>query len=55
MSIFLFILLKMQWLSGTEFASNAGDARVVGSIPGSKDPLEEEMETHSSILVWRIP
>ena len=22
---------------------------------GWKDPLEEEMATHSSILVWRIP
>ena len=22
---------------------------------GHKDPLEEEMATHSSILVWRIP
>ena len=22
---------------------------------GQEDPLEEEMETHSSILVWRIP
>ena len=22
---------------------------------GWEDPLEEEMETHSSILAWRIP
>ena len=22
---------------------------------GGEDPLEEEMETHSSILAWRIP
>ena len=27
---------------------NAGDAGDVGSIPGSEDPLEEEMPTHSS-------
>ena len=26
-----------------------------GSIPGSEDPLEEEMETLSSILAWEIP
>ena len=26
----------------------------VGSV-GWKDPLEKEMATHSSILVWRIP
>ena len=25
-----------------------------GSIPGSGDPLEEGMATHSSILAWRI-
>ena len=24
-------------------------------IPGWKDPLEEGMATHSSILAWRIP
>ena len=31
--------------------ANAGDA---GSIPGSEDPPEEEMATHSSILAWEI-
>ena len=28
------------------------DAGDTGSIPGSKDPLEKEMATHSSILAW---
>ena len=36
--------------------ANAGDS---GDIQlqslGQEDPLEEEMATHSSILVWRIP
>ena len=32
--------------SGKESACNAGDTR---------DPLEEGMATHSSILAWRIP
>ena len=32
--------------------TNAGD---VGSIPGSEDPLEEGMASHSSIVAWRIP
>ena len=33
--------------------ANAGNA---GSSPESEeDPLEKEMATHSSILVWRIP
>ena len=27
----------------------------LGSIPGSEDPLEKEMATHSSILAWKIP
>jgi len=26
-----------------------------GSIPGQEDPLEKEIETHSSILTWKIP
>ena len=33
---------------GEEFACNAGDL-------GWKDPLEEGMATHSSILAWRVP
>ena len=32
--------------------ANAGDK---GSIPRSKDPLEKEMATHSSIFAWEIP
>ena len=35
--------------------ANAGDIREVGSTPGQKDPLEEEMAAHSSILVRKIP
>ena len=35
--------------------ANAGDARDLGSIPGSGRPLEKEMATHSSTLAWRIP
>ena len=36
--------------------ANVGDARDAGLIPAvRKDPLEEEMATHSDILAWRIP
>ena len=35
--------------------ARARDLRDTGSIPGSEDPLEEGMATHSSILSWRIP
>ena len=47
---------RHMWFScssvGKEPASNAGDQ---GSFPGSGDPLEKEMATHSSILAWKIP
>ena len=36
-------------------SASAGDVRDVGSIPGSEDPLEKGMATHSSIFAWRIP
>ena len=35
--------------------SHSANARDPGSIPGSEDPLEKGMATHSSILAWRIP
>ena len=35
--------------------ASAGDIRDSGLIPGSEDPLEEGMATHSSVLAWRIP
>ena len=34
---------------------NAGELRDAVSILGSEDPVEEGVETHSSILAWRIP
>ena len=41
-----------RWFIDRESAGQAGD---VGSIPGSEDPVEEEMTTHSSILAWEVP
>ena len=35
--------------------SNAGDVETWIRSLGQEDPLEKEMATHSSILVWRIP
>ena len=40
---------------GSEVKASAYDAGDLGSIPGSEDPLEKEMATHSSTLAWRIP
>ena len=37
---------------GKESVCNTED---LGSVPGSEDPLENEMGTHSSIFAWRIP
>ena len=37
---------------GKESACSVGD---LGLIPGLKDPLEEGMATHSSILACRVP
>ena len=35
--------------------ANAGDRRDRGSILGLEDPLEKEMATSSSVLVWKNP
>ena len=37
---------------GKESTCSTGDP---GSMPGSEDPLEKGMATHSSVLAWRIP
>ena len=48
LSLLLYSLLEIpQWLSGKESTCNAGDTEEMGLIPGSEDPLEEGMETHS--------
>ena len=39
-----------RWLSGKESACNAGESGDTGLIPGSGNPLEKKMATHSSIL-----
>ena len=52
------LLIKMfKWTSPvaqTVKNSHAMQTTWVQSL-GGEDPLEEEMETHSSILAWRIP
>jgi len=35
--------------------ANAGDIGEIGLILEQKDPLEEEMATHFSMLAWKIP
>ena len=40
-------------LSSKKSACNAREAGDPGLILGREDPLEKEMATHSSILVWK--
>ena len=48
----LYMVGLSRWLSSKESTCQEGD---VGSIPGSRSPLEKEMATHCSILAWEIP
>ena len=41
------------WLSSKESACNARPTWAQSL--GQEDPLEDGMETHSSILAWKIP
>ena len=40
-----------RWLSGREYNCSAEDACL---ILGGEDPLKKRVETHSSILAWKI-
>ena len=57
LSDFTFTFMNYQrlarWHSGKESACQEMQETWIRS-PGEKDPLEEEMATHSSILAWRI-
>ena len=43
------------WHRGKESTCQCRRHKRCGFFLGQKDPLEEEMATHSSILAWRIP
>ena len=59
-SSLIYDLLHGRWQTGASLV-----ARIVKNLPamqetwtqslGQEDPLEKDMETHSSILAWRIP
>ena len=44
----------MGFLGSASDKEPTGEIRDLGLIPGSEDPLEEGVATHSSILAWRI-
>ena len=43
-----------RWLSGKEFACNAGVTGDAGLICGLEDPLDQAWATPSNILAWKI-
>ena len=45
----------MDFPGGSDGKKSACNVGGLGSIPGSGRSPVEEMATHSSILVWRIP
>ena len=54
--MYMILTANSSWLSGKESA-HSGDTGDASLIPGLASflPLEEEMATCSSILVWEIP
>ena len=50
-----FLALAKEMLVVKNLPEKTGDFRDMGLIPGSRKSHGEEMETHSSILAWRIP
>ena len=52
---YLFEKYSYGFSGGSDGEESASNERDPGSIPGSEDPLEKGMATHSSILAWRIP
>ena len=45
----------MGFLAGSVVKNPSASQEMWDRFLGQKDPLEEEMATHSSILAWRIP
>ena len=52
---YLFEKYSYGFSGGSDGEESASNERDPGSIPGSEDPLEKGMATHSSILAWRLP
>ena len=50
----MYVCYNLGFPGGSDGKESGCNARDLGSIPRSGDPLEEGMATHSSILAWRI-
>ena len=51
----LLLKLSVGFPGGSDGKASACNVEDPGLIPGSEDPLEKEMATHSSTLAWKIP
>ena len=51
----MLLMFLMGFPGGSVVRNLLANAGNTSSIPGSEDPLEEEMATPSSILAWEIP
>ena len=51
----IYVYVLHWWLSSKKSACNAWGKQTQVWSMGQEDPLEEAMETHSSIFAWRIP
>ena len=45
----------LEWLGGSDGKESACSVGDLGQSLGWKNPLEESIATHSSILAWRLP
>ena len=45
----------LEWLGGSDGKESACSVGDLGQSLGWKNPLEEGIATHSSILAWRLP
>ena len=52
---YVIVRVNLDFPGGSDGKASAYNAGDVGSIPGSGDPLEKEMATHSSTVAWKIP
>ena len=49
------VIMYLVFLGDSDSKESACNARDLSLIPVLGRPLEEEMATHSSILIWRVP
>ena len=54
-NMYMIELSGEDFLGGSDSKASAYNVGDLGLIPGSGNPLEKEMASHSSTLAWKIP